>query len=179
MRRLASAAGWCSGFCVGPAWMRLARRRVRRAAVLDDAAWRARLGPYFGRDLIDAVTVRVVGEVRPPGAALARRVGAGVVSPAGLCLGDTVVIRRDVAESPRVLSVLFHELVHVAQMRRMGKARFCGAYLAGWVEAGYSYRAIPLEVEAYALQERFERGEVFVVGEALDGVGPAWPVAGP
>jgi hypothetical protein len=59
-------------------------------------------------------------------------------------------------------------MVHSAQMRRTGTARFCAAYLGGWWLAGRSYIRIPLEIEAFRLQARFDAGERFSVGEELD-----------
>lgn len=146
------------GVVAGPAWMWWARRAARAGTAIELGPLRDRMAPYFGLDLLDRVEVRAVDRVRTPGT----RIG-----PAGLCLGRVVVIARDVGVSTRFERVLFHELVHCAQMRRMGAARFCGAYLAGWWAAGRSYLDIPLEVEAYALQDRFSAGEVFQVEDAL------------
>lgn len=135
-----------------------ARRAARSGTVVELGPLRDPLVPYFGADLLDRVEVRVVERVRTPGAR---------IRPAGLCLGRVVVIAADVAASARFESVLFHELVHCVQMRRMGTARFCGAYLGGWWAAGRSYLDIPLEVEAFALQDRFAAGEVFRVGDVV------------
>jgi hypothetical protein len=146
------------GVLAGPAWMWLARRAARAGSVVEIDALRTRLVPYFGENLVDDVEVRVVERVRTPGA----RIG-----PAGLCLGPVVVIARDVAASVRFEAVLFHELVHCVQMRRMGAAGFCGAHLAGWWAARRSYLDIPLEAEAFALQDRFAAGEVYRVEDAL------------
>ena len=44
-----------------------------------------------------------------------------------------------------------HELVHVAQIHRMGRVRFALTYL--YYLARYGYRANPLEIEAYADEE--------------------------
>jgi hypothetical protein len=44
-----------------------------------------------------------------------------------------------------------HELVHVAQIRRMGRVTFSLAYL--YYLARYGYRANPLEIEAYGHEE--------------------------
>lgn len=153
-RSLCFAGGWAAG----PVWMALARRAAASGSIMALGPLRDRLIPYFGAELLDGVTVRVVDRVRTPGAR---------VRPAGLCLGRVVVIARDAAGSARFERVLFHELVHGVQMRRMGTARFCGAYLGGWWAVGRSYLDIPLEVEAYALQDRFAAGEVFRVEEAI------------
>ena len=42
---------------------------------------------------------------------------------------------------------LAHELMHVLQRERLG-GWFLGAYLVGWVRAGFRYRLNPMEVEA-------------------------------
>jgi hypothetical protein len=52
--------------------------------------------------------------------------------------------------------LLFHELVHVEQYRQLGIPRFSELYVRGFLNGG-SYEAIPLEVNAYTLEGRFER----------------------
>lgn len=53
------------------------------------------------------------------------------------------------AEHREDAALLAHELVHVEQIRRMGRVRFALAYL--WYQARYGYLDNPLEVEARAL----------------------------
>lgn len=82
---------------------------------------------------------RWVGGPVPPGAA-------------AITLGSVVVVRRRSSGNVRLLR---HELVHVAQWRRLGwlrfSVRYLGAYLR-WRFRGHAhlaaYRRIPLEVEA-------------------------------
>jgi hypothetical protein len=62
-----------------------------------------------------------------------------------------VVVSRE-AFSNRLL---FHELVHVEQYRQLGIPRFSELYVRGFLNGG-SYEAIPLEVNAYTLEGRFE-----------------------
>jgi hypothetical protein len=52
--------------------------------------------------------------------------------------------------------LLFHELVHVEHYRQLGIPRFSELYLRGFLNGG-SYEAIPLEVNAYVLNRRFEQ----------------------
>ena len=52
--------------------------------------------------------------------------------------------------------LLFHELVHVEQYRQLGISRFAELYVRGFLSGG-SYEAIPLEVNAYTLEDRFRR----------------------
>jgi len=46
------------------------------------------------------------------------------------------------------LMLLMHELVHVDQMRRLSETGFACAYGVGFVNAGFNYDNIPLEIEA-------------------------------
>jgi hypothetical protein len=59
-----------------------------------------------------------------------------------------------VSHEPFSDGLLFHELVHVEQYRQLGIPRFSELYVRGFLNGG-SYEAIPLEVNAYALEERF------------------------
>ncbi len=63
----------------------------------------------------------------------------------------------DVVVSHELFSngLLFHELVHVEQYRQLGIPRFSDLYVSGFLNGG-SYEAIPLEVNAYALERRFK-----------------------
>lgn len=59
-----------------------------------------------------------------------------------------------VSHEPFSPGLLFHELVHVEQYRQLGIPRFSNLYVSGFLNGG-SYEAIPLEVNAYALEGRF------------------------
>jgi hypothetical protein len=61
-----------------------------------------------------------------------------------------------VSHGPFTNALLFHELVHVEQYRQLGIPRFSELYVRGFLTGG-SYEAIPLEVNAYALEGRFEQ----------------------
>ena len=65
-------------------------------------------------------------------------------------------------------ALLFHELVHVEQYRQLGIPRFAELYVLGFVNGG-SYEAIPLEVNAYALEGRYENNHAqhFSVAEEV------------
>jgi len=66
------------------------------------------------------------------------------------------IIFCDVVVSPEAFSngLLFHELVHVEQYRQLGILRFSELYVSGFRNDG-SYETIPLEVNAYSLEDRF------------------------
>ena len=63
-------------------------------------------------------------------------------------------------------STLFHELVHVVQYRVLGLRRFASLYVNGFLKGG-GYEGIPLEKQAFELEERFTRNpnRVFSVEE--------------
>ena len=61
-----------------------------------------------------------------------------------------------VSHEPFTQRLLFHELVHVEQYRQLGIPRFAELYVRGFL-AGGGYHGIPLEVNAYTLDARFER----------------------
>ena len=61
-----------------------------------------------------------------------------------------------VSHEPFSDGLLFHELVHVEQYRQLGIPRFSELYVRGFLNGG-SYEAIPLEVNAYSLEDRFRR----------------------
>ena len=71
--------------------------------------------------------------------------------------------------------LLFHELVHVEQYRQLGIPRFSELYVRGFLSGG-SYEAIPLEINAYTLEGRFEKNPAhsFSVAEEAR----RWVVAG-
>lgn len=82
---------------------------------------------------------RWVGGPVPPGAA-------------AITLGSLISLRREPAAGGRLIR---HELVHVAQWRRLGVAGFLASYLGAYgrwrlLLHGHrgAYRRIPLEIEA-------------------------------
>lgn len=79
--------------------------------------------------------------------ALARRHGLGGRQEGGRTMGQAVLLKPRVAADPVVLA---HELVHVAQQERMGRAAFLRRYLLELQMLGYARS--PLELEAYAKQ---------------------------
>ena len=70
---------------------------------------------------------------------------------AAITFSDVVV-----SHEPFSVGLLFHELVHVEQYRQLGIPRFSELYVRGFLSGG-SYEAIPLEVNAYTLEGRFEQ----------------------
>jgi len=157
---------------VGCGWIARRRARYRRLGERLSEAERGSLDRYFDSGLLESVCVARVERIEPALPMwLVRRLPAGVdiSMAAGMAFGDAVVLTRgeERREDPR--SLLFHELVHCAQYRAMGVRGFLREYLGGWVDVGFDYFSIPLEMQAYAMQERFEKGEVFGVEAEIRG----------
>lgn len=80
---------------------------------------------------------------------------------AAITFVDTIV-----SHGPMSIQTLFHELVHVVQYEKLGLHEFAGKYVYGFLRGG-SYEGIPLERNAYELDERFAfapHAEFSVVG---------------
>jgi hypothetical protein len=73
-----------------------------------------------------------------------------------------------VSHGPFSNPLLFHELVHAEQYQQLGIPRFSELYVRGFLSGG-SYEAIPLEINAYDLEEQYEhdRGRHFWVPEKV------------
>ena len=70
---------------------------------------------------------------------------------AGITFQDIVV-----HVEPLTTELLFHELVHAVQYKHLGLHGFAERYVLGFLASG-SYEEIPLEKQAYGLENRFVR----------------------
>lgn len=68
---------------------------------------------------------------------------------AAITFVETIVSHGQLSER-----TLFHELVHVVQYAKLGLPAFAAKYITGFLKDG-SYEAIPLEMRACELDERF------------------------
>lgn len=156
----------------GVAWIRR-RRDLHRplGQPLDGGALDA-LAPYFRPDLLEAIRVHRVARIRPPWpVGLLDRVGRAPIDFGhvwGITYLDTIVLATSLVDERRETECLFHECVHAAQVRRLGPAGFVRRYVEEWATAGWRYRGIGLERQAYGLQRRFEAGETFRVEAELE-----------
>jgi hypothetical protein len=79
----------------------------------------------------------------------------------GITLSDKIVLLDNSVPYKSPLSqasIIFHELVHVAQYLHYGWIGFMGTYIGQWIRGGFSYEKMKekgLENEAYALQKDF------------------------
>jgi hypothetical protein len=72
----------------------------------------------------------------------------------GITFMDTILLVNRFLDN--LEGLLFHELVHVVQYDILGVDKFVELFLTGWVNQGFNYAAIPLEMDAYELQYRYE-----------------------
>jgi len=84
-----------------------------------------------------------------------------LVKKSAMTIGDSIWF---VSEEKRADDVLLaHELVHVAQYRKMGVPRFLFVYFKDMAKAGFKYSSrLPLEAPAYERQKlarSFPRGD--------------------
>ena len=70
---------------------------------------------------------------------------------AGITFQD-VIVHVEPLQTP----LLFHELVHAVQYKHLGLQGFAERYVRGFL-AGGAYEQIPLEKQAYSLEDRFVR----------------------
>ena len=146
----------------GLAWVREQRDRHRPEALALEPQERQVFEPFFEAELLDEVRFKSVPRVENPGfyrvlAAMGQPLPMDFTATHGITFGDTVLLsERYLRSGESRLSLLFHEMVHVVQYRLLGMEGFLRAYVTGWAENGFEYRAIPLERQAYDLQHRFE-----------------------
>jgi hypothetical protein len=117
----------------------------------------SRLGGFYSSEFLKMAKVVEVERVPvPPLSALGLTGFGEFVSGnyAGITFLDTYFVQS--GEALRE-SLHFHELVHVVQWQQLGAERFVMACALGYLQGG-GYRANPLEVMAYDLQDYFEKG---------------------
>jgi len=134
------------------------RRKYAPRAVPLSAQQRAPLEPFFARELLDSVRVLVLEGERvqnPEFYPMLRGFGFKNL-PDQSAMGAITFCDVVVSHEPFSGGLLFHELVHVEQYRQLGIPLFSGLYVRGFLNGG-SYEAIPLEINAYSLEDLFRR----------------------
>jgi len=110
---------------------------------------------YFPREVLEETRVVRASVPNPRFYSLVRVLGIeGVLEMSSI---GAITLIDIVAYPNRVgTSTLFHELVHVVQYRVLGLRQFAKLYVRGFLSGG-GYEGIPLEQQAYELEERFSR----------------------
>lgn len=113
------------------------------------------LRAFFPEDILCATKVARGRASEPPFYSQLRAMGISNAPPfsdmAGITFEDVVV-----HVEPLKTSVLFHELVHAVQYKHLGLHRFRERYVRGFLTGG-SYEGIPLQQQAYQLEDKFVR----------------------
>jgi hypothetical protein len=131
---------------------------------------RAAMQPFFPAAVLDSTRLCVLRGTRVPNPSMysmAKMMGINNLPDfsdmAAITFVDVIVAHEDFTGA-----LLFHELVHVAQYAQMGVKEFAARYVNGFIQGG-SYEEIPLEKNAYLLEERFSKdaARVFSVDDEV------------
>ena len=131
------------------------RRRLLPLAQPISPEFIQRLSGFFPDIVLREIRVVEADVPSPFFYPLVRRLGIGEF-PEMSAIGAITFV--DLIAYPERLSIhtLFHELVHVMQYRALGLRKFSRHYVRGFVSGG-AYEGIPLERQAYELEDRFRR----------------------
>ncbi len=147
----------------GQKWVKEQRQAFRSRGRALPAAARAQFLPFFEEPLLQEVRLVAVPALENPGFLEDYREDLSekaiplldFSSMAAITFVDTIlVVEAFLREPPGGL--IFHELVHAVQYDLLGPDKFVELYILGWVNQGFNYAAIPLEMDAYELQNRYE-----------------------
>lgn len=145
------------------------RKAFSQSASNLDAGQKAAMQPFFPKSVLDGTKLVVLSNKRvsnPPFYPTLVEMGFDAASlPDFSQMAAITFVDIVVSHVPFDNSLLFHELVHTVQYEKLGLSRFADKYVRGFLTSG-SYAGIPLERNAYELQERFE--SLSVEGEVED-----------
>lgn len=146
-------------------WLIDLRNSYRKNAREFTREEKAVLQPYFEPELLDFVRIEFVESIEnPPFYSEILELGLENTldfrNAVGLTLIDCILALRFANSNPQfLLSLLFHEMVHVAQCQILGAENFLELYINSWAANSYDYGRIVFEKQAYDLQIRFDEGE--------------------
>jgi hypothetical protein len=133
-------------------------------------AQRAAMSPFFSSGVLDSARLCVLRGTRVPNPSMysmAKMMGINNLPDfsemAAITFVDVIVSHEEFTDA-----LLFHELVHATQYAQMGVKEFAARYVNGFIQGG-SYEEIPLEKNAYLLEERFSKdaARVFSVDDEV------------
>jgi hypothetical protein len=119
---------------------------------------KAVLQPFFPASTLDSARVIALAIERVPNPYFYPQLVAMGFQPGSLPdfsqMAAITFVDTIVSHGPLTERTLFHELVHTVQYAKLGLGAFAAKYVTGFLNGG-SYEAIPLEMNAYELDERF------------------------
>ena len=153
-------------------WISSQREAFHPSAVMLSQENQARLPPYFDSKTLQSARFAATPRIPNPDFVDALT-QPGQPPPIdfsdmhGITFIDTVVLAT--WPGPPSDGLVVHELAHVVQYQILGLREFSRQYVRGWAENGMQYATIPLEVQAYEIQARFENpnAQAFSIGEAF------------
>ncbi|HXA86480.1 MAG TPA: hypothetical protein VNZ47_15465 [Candidatus Dormibacteraeota bacterium] len=132
------------------------RKKYAPQAVPLTDAQRAAMQPFFPAVVLDSARLCVLHGTRvsnPSMYPMAKMMGIrnlpDFADMVAITFVDVIVSHQEFTDT-----LLFHELVHVAQYAQLGVKEFAARFVSGFVEGG-SFEEIPLEKTARALEARF------------------------
>jgi hypothetical protein len=140
-----------------PQYISTQRDRYRSRATPLSAQQKAAMAGFFSPQLLESTDVLLLqGErvANPDFYPMLKSLGFKNL-PDQSRMGAITFCDVVVSHEPFYDGLLFHELVHAEQYRQLGIPQFSELYVRGFLNGG-SYEAIPLEVNAYTLEGRFE-----------------------
>jgi hypothetical protein len=134
------------------------KKYAPQAVPLTDTQRRV-MQPFFPASVLDSARLCVLRDTRVPNPSMysmAKMMGISNLPdfsgmPA-ITFVDVIVSHQDFTGT-----LLFHELVHVAQYAQMDLKEFAARFVNGFIQGG-SYEEVPLEKMAHALESRFSQG---------------------
>ena len=133
------------------------KKYAAQATVLADAQ-RNVMQPFFSTTVLDSARLCVLRGTRvsnPSMYAMAKMMGIrnlpDFADMVAITFVDVIVSHQEFTDT-----LLFHELVHVAQYAQMDLKEFAGRFVNGFIQGG-SYEEVPLEQMAHALENRFSQ----------------------
>ena len=156
----------------GQSWVKERRQAFRSRGLALPPTALAQFLPFFEESLLKEVRLAAVPALENPGFLEAYRQNFSEKSiplldfsgMAAITYVDTILVVDSFLSEPAG-GLIFHELVHAVQYDLLGPDKFVELYILGWFNQGFNYAAIPLEMDAYELQNRYEAdpGEPFSV----------------
>jgi hypothetical protein len=142
-------------------WIAAQRSLYRPTSEPLPDAFRALLELHFLPETLSAARLTRVHRIENPDFyAQLDQIPLDFRSMAGITYDDTILVSDSSVRGPIPISLLVHELVHVVQYSILGIEEFAKQYVTGWAQNGFDYYKIPLEIQAYALQRKFERHDL-------------------
>jgi hypothetical protein len=117
---------------------------------------RAAMQPFFPPEILEQTKTLVLNDerIQDPGFYIMARMMGFKDLPSFSDVGAVTFVDMIVSHHDFTNALLFHELVHVVQYAQLGVQEFAARYVSGFISGG-GYEGIPLEKNAYELEQRF------------------------